>query len=268
MERTKDFAIHVASSREVKPRNAAACHWSDPWLKEGGRLWYIPFGDKRDKTLFISLVMKPTSPVARIEASVLLQAVPGAGVLKQRGNWRMELEADGTVVINAAGQRLLTGVGQNLHDFWMKARRHVAQIRQQRRMAMPSRQWSDVFGYRGWLVESDGLLVSPQQKTPWLDHELVAHGWTDDKAVRGVGGIHALLVPREWKKQGDSAYVDERSVAGIVERHGRYVLGEDGWRAERAVIRALAAPSLEVQMLLMAKYPTVPVFLRQHKKEL
>ncbi len=51
-------------------------------------------------------------------------------------------------------------------------------------------------------------------------------------------------------------------VTGIVERFGRYVLGDKGWRAEWCIIRELQAPDIETMVGLMEVYPEVKVHLK------
>jgi hypothetical protein len=44
------------------------------------------------------------------------------------------------------------------------------------------------------------VLVSPFQKTPWHEVTLRAEQWSDSAAVRGVAGIHARRLPRDWRR--------------------------------------------------------------------
>lgn len=122
----------------------------------------------------------------------------------------------------------------------------------------------DTLGWREWVWDgANKCLRSPSQGTLWPTDRHVADKWSKDDAVRGVAGIHALLVPRHWKlltefdcfPLGGGAGV----VTGVVERFGKYVLGTEGWRAEEVIIRELLAPTTEIGLALEQKYPDVIV---------
>ena len=141
------------------------------------------------------------------------------------------------------------------------------------RAARPSTTLPDTLGFREWLFDEDtGRLVSPTQGTPWETDRLEAAVWSTSSMVRGVAGIHAKRMPVDWTLLRQA--VDENwslfspvrgtKVTGVVERFGQYVLGTEGWRAERVVIRELCAPTPEIMLRLMASYPSVKVHLSPH----
>lgn len=127
-------------------------------------------------------------------------------------------------------------------------------------------------GWRSWVWdEQNRALLSPAQRTLWLDPELRCETWDTSAAVRGVAGIHAHLVPRNWQSvasefSGTQWATDPMEtgapaplVTGVVERFGRYVLGTEGWRAEWVVIRKLRAPTPEIAEALARVYPEVEI---------
>ncbi len=132
------------------------------------------------------------------------------------------------------------------------------------KMIRPDPTQPDTLGWREWVWDADHkCLKSPQQETLWESDHLAARHWSNEDAVRGVAGIHAMLVPRHWKilnEFGASPYGSPPSgtvVTGIVERFGKYVLGTEGWRAEQVIIRELLAPSTEIGLELEQRYPDV-----------
>ncbi len=130
------------------------------------------------------------------------------------------------------------------------------------------------FGWRCWRWDLvNHRLSSPHQGTVWDGPELRCEAWSEAEAVRGESGIHAHLAPVDWASRltdeasgglalltadGDRlvAYVP---VCGIVERFGKYVLGEGGWRCEWAMIRKLRAPTAEIGLQLERAFPEVEV---------
>jgi hypothetical protein len=112
-------------------------------------------------------------------------------------------------------------------------------------------------GVRRWYWDhAAGCLRSPQQCTPWpASGVLSARDWDDSDAVRGVAGIHAEPYRPTWRRR---TWPDHSVVYGVVERHGRYVLGTEGWRAEHVTIRRLLAHAA-VAPAVAAAYPGVPV---------
>lgn len=133
--------------------------------------------------------------------------------------------------------------------------------------AQPDPSQPDTLGWRAWKWNC-GTLVSPIQFTPWLTNELRVENWSDDEAVWGAAGIHARRMPKDWTTldwpgPGDGPEI----VTGIVERFGRYVLGDKGWRAEWVIIRALRAPSTEIGLALEAAYPDVPVIYPREESD-
>lgn len=144
------------------------------------------------------------------------------------------------------------------------------------------------FGWRYWAWSPDrSILISHMYRTVWRDAELTAVNWKEHEECpehRLKAGIHALNVPNHWwehyqcdieacgkrlSRQGKSSLfdlpdtvdwdTDEISITGIVERFGAFVRGEDGWRAERAVIRELLAPNTEIGLQLEKAFPDVHV---------
>jgi len=128
----------------------------------------------------------------------------------------------------------------------------------------------DTLGWREWTWNAENeCLQSPSQGTLWPTERHKADKWNKDDAVRGVAGIHALLVPRHWKILGDfGAYpLYGSTITGIVERFGKYVLGTEGWRAEQVVIKELLAPTTEIGLKLEQKYPNVIVHYPDQNEE-
>lgn len=120
---------------------------------------------------------------------------------------------------------------------------------------------SDNMGWRGWNWDTqEKRLVSPAYRAIWDGPELRTDKWCFEDTLRGVAGIHARRVPRDWKAAlwgGHDA--PESTVTGLVERFGKFVLGELGWRAEWVIIRKLLAPTEEMGLLLEMTYPEVEV---------
>lgn len=153
--------------------------------------------------------------------------------------------------------------------FWPQRphRSQIAQAIRQHRAGLPG-QHPDTLGWRAWLWDGTQLR-SPHQDTVWPHATLSAEAWSTESAVRGVAGIHARRLPRDWRRADWRQ--DERSegpsataglITGVVERQGRYVLGTTGWRAEQATIRALLAPDLHTLYALTSAYPDVTIYLR------
>lgn len=116
----------------------------------------------------------------------------------------------------------------------------------------------------------DAMLMSPHMHTLWYGPELhVQEPWTEAENVRGHAGIHARLMPYDWKKakwpwieQNEGPLAEtygENLVTGVVERFGRFALGKTGWRAEWVIIRALLAKTNDIGLVLEQKYD-VPVY--------
>lgn len=127
------------------------------------------------------------------------------------------------------------------------------------------------FGLRCWQWNvTREHLVSPHQGTIWDGSELRCEEWCQDDVVRGVAGIHALLAPSDWQKSWPREFDSNQAklqagneitvpVCGIVERFGKYVLGEDGWRAEWVIIRKLKAPTRDIGLQLERAFPDVEI---------
>lgn len=133
--------------------------------------------------------------------------------------------------------------------------------------AKPDPKQPDTLGWRAWLwSEAEQRLMSPHQNTPWRADTLIVPEWDEGDAVRGVSGIHARLVPKNWRiigwpdGDGSGALAENPMlVTGVVERFGRYVLGTLGWRAEHVIIKELMAPSTEIGLAIEKAYPDVVV---------
>jgi hypothetical protein len=111
------------------------------------------------------------------------------------------------------------------------------------------------------------VLVSPMQRTAWHEATLHAERWSDSAAVRGEAGIHARLVPTDWRRADPRlTEIGHCDVHGIVERFGRYVLGTEGWRAEWVVVRELMAFDTKTALALMQRYPEVKVHVREQEE--
>lgn len=154
-------------------------------------------------------------------------------------------------------------------------RRQLAQlIREDRRIyhevlrAQPDPYAPDTLGWRVWVWDAKKKrLCSPAQGTIWHTPELRVKRWNASEAVRGIAGIHAARMPRDWRRaklehHGELATYrgDEHTIVGVVERFGKYVLGTEGWRAEIAIIRKLRAPNIEIGLALEKAYPDVEVY--------
>jgi hypothetical protein len=123
-------------------------------------------------------------------------------------------------------------------------------------------------GVRTLRVLDDGRLQSPQRQTVWTGPSLTAQTWTDTGALRDECGVHAiwpgradprnqinLLLERIRQYRG---CVPDCLAVGVVAGYGRYVAGEDGWRAEQQVLQAVFT-SPKFAPLIARRYPDVPV---------
>ncbi len=134
----------------------------------------------------------------------------------------------------------------------------------------PDSTQPDTLGWREWKWDdAQKCLVSPSQGTLWPTAKHTAFNWSEGDAVRGLAGIHALLVPRHWRVLSELGFTGGYggAVTGIVERFGKYVLGTEGWRAEQVIIRELLAPSTEIGLALEARYPDVIVHYQSEEGE-
>jgi hypothetical protein len=179
------------------------------------------------------------------------------------------------------------------HDCWEGLRDRkllAAAIRRHRetwmtpRRALPDPTAPDTLGWRVWWWDAvRQRLVSPTQGTVWETAELRVPHWDHGDVARGVAGIHAARMPRDWRR-ADIAYHHElgcyaryhdelddfvesrkQTIVGVVERFGKYVLGTEGWRAEIAVIRNLRAPNMEIGLELEKAYPDVEVYYEDRR---
>ena len=151
------------------------------------------------------------------------------------------------------------GVGTSIHNTWM-----MPQVVPSSVLAFPRhslrrvRYLPNTLGWRTWHVEADGALRSPSYGTRWECAELHADNWLPIGAVRNVAGIHALLAPECWRDLVPYAHAPS-CVHGLVERFGQYVLGEDGWRSEWAVVREVSSNDEKTAAKLEQFYPEVKV---------
>lgn len=144
-----------------------------------------------------------------------------------------------------------------------------------REATIPDPSQPDTLGWRLWRWQG-GALISPQQGAVWPEDGVLdaAASWSDAAAIRGVAGIHARRLPRDWRRAdwrhdpelGGSVPAHGIMIAGIVERWGRAVIGTEGWRAERAVIKAVLAPSTEIGLAIEAAYPSIEVYYQEGDK--
>lgn len=126
----------------------------------------------------------------------------------------------------------------------------------------PSFSRPNTLGWRCWKWDPrQRCLVSPAQGEPWPEYTLmIKRPWNEDEVVRGVSGIHACRLPKgEWKTAERPNDMPAGHILGVVERFGKYALGEMGWRAEWVVIKELLAPDEATARLLRGTYPEVKV---------
>lgn len=143
--------------------------------------------------------------------------------------------ADRVWTVAVEGRRSTHGSWEEIRDEFRRREREMIRSRPRR-----SKDGA-LYGWRTWRIES-GRLVSPSQRTVWKGPMLTAENWSTTDAVRGRGGIHAYS--RAWMLEvGRWHYPSlQDQVWGRVRAYGDYVLGEDGWRAERVVVDTLLVP--------------------------
>lgn len=92
-------------------------------------------------------------------------------------------------------------------------------------------------------------LYSPAQGTPWESSVLRAPTWDEQQAVRGTCGIHAAWPPRSLKvvPKIDTVAITHQNVFASVRGQGRFVAGEEGWRAEEVIIDTVYLPFEQLQ---------------------
>jgi hypothetical protein len=103
-------------------------------------------------------------------------------------------------------------------------------------------------GWRYWRVSSalPDLLISPFRQTRWDGPVLTAHTWSTHDAVQGLAGIHATHTQKQARRfaalergyRGSYTYTTTVAI-GRVRAYGRYVVGTNGWRAERVIVDKL-----------------------------
>lgn len=146
--------------------------------------------------------------------------------------------------------------------------------------ALPDHSQPTTLGWRAWYwitppLQMKPRLISPHMHTEWPTPELhVEAPWDDSDVLRGASGIHARLMPRDWRRAGwpqlqqQEGPMDDHPylVTGVVERFGRFVLGRTGWRAEWVMIRALMAKTTDTGLALEMKFPDIPVYYRDKEE--
>jgi hypothetical protein len=93
-----------------------------------------------------------------------------------------------------------------------------------------------LMGWRACIL-AGSTLHSPHYGTPWISPVLRADRWSTKAAVRGEAGIHAATSPH-----GDLPEAKGAMALMRVETVGDYVRGDEGWRAEAVIVRAVIAP--------------------------
>jgi hypothetical protein len=141
-----------------------------------------------------------------------------------------------------------------------------------------------IIGWRYWRVCSQwpDLLISPFRQTRWEGPVLKAHTWSTHEAVQGLAGIHATHTQKHARKFAElergyrGAHTYTTTVAiGRVRAYDRYVVGTNGWRAERVIVDKLfivpfpKQPATEAIAAFEQRYRCpVRVDLRSHSKDL
>jgi hypothetical protein len=148
---------------------------------------------------------------------------------------------------------------------WPVTRQGLARLLRAVRASRPSRLWDSRLGWRVWVLADDGYLASPVRGSKWVSPALTAEQWNESDSLRGVAGIHALRLPSNWRHAlwFHDLNVGSYAIFGIVERFGRAIIGEDGWRAEHAIIRALVAPDAEAAAALALRYPEIEILVAE-----
>lgn len=101
-------------------------------------------------------------------------------------------------------------------------------------------EFGSLLGVRYFRITDSLHLQSPSQGTIWDSAVLNAVGWSDDNAVRGSVGIHAA-----WPAMGANSFpvIDAGGqVIARVRGQGKYVMGKEGWRAERVIVDTVYLP--------------------------
>jgi hypothetical protein len=156
------------------------------------------------------------------------------------------------------------------NEIFRRLRREVAEERAA--AGRPNPNALDTLGWRAWGWDyKKKLLRSPvMTHHVWEFPELRVEHWETSDAVGGVAGIHARLLPMNWEIANPREHLPlnpkELCVTGIVERFDRYVLGEDGWRAEWVIIRKLLAQNQQLGFELERSYPDVEVIYYDYER--
>ena len=185
-------------------------------------------------------------------------------------NWHNFLWVVGGILFPA----ILGGGGAFLY-LWFSTGRRVRDLIP--RLWMTKHEKDNLhLGWRIWFWSPyHERLFSPFRGAVWDTPELrVKAPWVDSEAVRGVAGVHARLLPEGWENKEHPDMKAARMelgeyprqhrgfiVSGAVERHGRYVLGMNGWRAEWVMIKKLVVRTQAGYEALKAAYPDVEVVL-------
>jgi hypothetical protein len=196
-----------------------------------------------------------------------------ADVILSRGHSRLRLEPIASVGLRRLLQEWALQFDGVTYVCWpgypaaAQLRDAVAEVRKIQRAARPDPNAPNYLGWCSWDWNGE-FLEDPWTGRQWHGLELVEYQWQ-----LGQTGIRAKRIPRDWRhaephpdlvSQKVSLPYGRRvpRVSGIVERFGYYVVEKEGWRAERALIRQLLAPTAGVQMLLKRAYPEVQIFCR------
>jgi len=118
-------------------------------------------------------------------------------------------------------------------------------------------------GWKGWrLNKTDGLLHSPSQDL----------AWEPDKAITALCHTGCKAVPREHHTCGVYATDkpigarDYGQIKGMVYGWGRYVRGNDGWRAQFAYPKSFHLTEDQVEFIEPLKKYHVPIYINQPVK--
>ena len=216
----------------------------------------------------------PPQPAADAVHDYLLRAKISHGYRVGRGYLQPN-------VVNAL--TLCVRKGPRVRDWYVAAglarppseasRRATARRNQSRLDVLPDPDADDTLGWK--ILAWDGrYLRSPSVNVIWPEDAVLEAHRPPLPYVGGVyAGIHARRLPRGGWLIADPAkepelkfywfptgiYYGQCRVVALVERFGRAVVGTEGWRAERVVIRAIRAPSTEIGLAIEAAYPTVQV---------
>lgn len=196
------------------PGNALTIDWSSDWSIGNSSGWY---------TITSSSMETPKKPLAL--------AVFGDYSLVETQWWyKLKHVKRGTV----AGWKLIPSRAAI-----------AAAIREERRTCPRVNARDDygaLLGVRCFDLTKDFRLTSPVQGTVWDSSVLTAVEWKEDGAVRGECGIHAAWPPRYWTAEPEIDCDGNTNIIACVRGMGRFVAGEEGWRAEKVIVDRVFLP--------------------------